>query len=127
VVGRDEDGTKVLGVSRWTYNLRGYYEAGPLAASLAYNYRTDYPISYFGNGTITPGSPTAARNDLNYADAQGSVSMSLSYRVTPNLSVVLDGTNLTNPTRFYYSATETMPLGWYRNGRQFFLSLRGKI
>jgi iron complex outermembrane receptor protein len=43
------------------------------------------------------------------------------------LTLQLDGTNLTNPTRYYYSATEDMPLGWYKNGRQFFLSLRAKI
>jgi iron complex outermembrane receptor protein len=127
VDGVDQDGAKVIGTSKWTYNLRGYFESGAVTASLAFNHRSDYPVSYFGNGTITPGSATAARNDLNYADAQSSVSASLSYRITPMLTLQLDGTNLTNPTRYYYSATEDMPLGWYKNGRQFFLSLRAKI
>lgn len=127
VDGKDEDGAKVIGTSKWTYNLRGYYEAGSLTASLAWNYRTDYPVGYIGNGTITPGTATAARNDLNYADAQGSLSASLGWRITPMFSLQLDAANLNNPTRYYYSATETMPLGWYRNGRQFFVSLRAKL
>lgn len=127
VSGKDEDGATVIGTSKWTYNLRGYYEGGPLTASLAWNYRTDYPVSYFGNGTITPATATAARNDLNYADAQGSLAASIGWRITDKLSLQLDGTNLNNPTRYYYSATETMPLGWYKNGRQFFLSLRAKL
>jgi iron complex outermembrane recepter protein len=127
VDGKDDDGAKVIGTSKWTYNLRGYYEAGPLTASLAWNYRTDYAVSYFGNGTITPATATAARNDLNYADAQGSLAASISWRLTDKFSLQLDGTNLNNPTRYYYSATETMPLGWYKNGRQFFVSLRAKL
>ncbi|KQW44886.1 MULTISPECIES: TonB-dependent receptor [unclassified Roseateles] len=127
VDGKDEDGAKVIGTSKWTYNLRGYYEAGSLTASLAWNYRTDYPVSYIGNGLITPGTATAARNDLNYADAQGSLAASLGWRINPTFSAQLDATNLNNPTRYYYSATETMPLGWYRNGRQVFLSLRAKL
>lgn len=127
VDGVDQDRAKVIGTSKWTYNLRGYYEQSGLTVSLAWNHRSDYPISYFGNGTITPATPTAQRNDLNYADAQSSLAASISYRFTPNLSLQLDGTNLTNPTRYYYSATETMPLGWYKNGRQFFLSLRGRL
>lgn len=127
VDGKDEDGATVIGTSKWTYNLRGYYEAGPLTASLAWNYRTDYPVSYIGNGTITPGSATAARNDLNYADAQGSVSASVSWRITDKFSLQVDGSNLNNPTRYYYSATENMPLGWYKNGRQYFVSLRAKL
>lgn len=127
VDGDDEDGAKVIGTSKWTYNLRGYYEAGSLTASLAWNYRTDYPVSYSGNGFITPGTATAARNDLNYADAQGSLAASLGWRINPTFSVQLDATNLNNPTRYYSSATETMPLGWYKNGRQFFLSLRARL
>lgn len=127
VDGVDADRAAVIGTSKWTYNLRGYYESGRLTASLAFNHRSDYPVSYFGNGTITPGSATAARNDLNYADAQSSLSASVSLRLTPQLSLQLDGTNLTNPTRYYYSATEDMPLGWYKNGRQFFLSLRTRL
>lgn len=127
VDGKDEDGAKVIGTSKWTYNLRGYYESGSLTASLAWNYRTDYPVSYFGNGTITPATATSQRNDLNYADAQGSLAASISWRLTDKFSLQVDGTNLNNPTRYYYSATETMPLGWYKNGRQFFVSLRAKL
>jgi len=125
--GKDEDNARIIGMSDWTYNLRSYYESGPFTVSVAYNHRTDYAVGYFGNGTITPGSPTAARNDLNYADAQASVALSASYKFTPQISLHIDGTNLTNPTRYYYSATESMPLGWYKNGRQVFLSLRAKM
>jgi len=127
VDGKDEDGAKVIGTSKWTYNLRGYYESGALSASLAWNHRSDYPIGYIGNGTITPGTATAARNDLNYADAQGSLAASVNWRISDRFSLQLDGANLNNPTRYYYSATENLPLGWYRNGRQYFVSLRAKL
>lgn len=123
----DQDGAEMIGTSKWTYNLRGYYEAGDWTATVAYNRRSAYPVSYFGNGTVTPATATAARNGLNYAAAQDSLSASISYKVNESMSVVLDGTNLLNPTRYYYSITPDMPLGWYKNGRQFFLNLRMKF
>ncbi|MDN3920337.1 TonB-dependent receptor [Roseateles violae] len=127
VDGVDQDGAQIIGTSKWTYNLRGYYESGPWTATLAWNQRSAYPVSYFGNGTISDATATAARNGLNYADAQGSLAASISYRINDNMSVVLDGTNLLNPTYYYYSITPDMPLGWYKNGRQVFLNLRAKF
>lgn len=120
----DEDKVDVIGTSRFTYNLRAFYEGYGLSASLAWNHRSAYATGYFGNGTITDPSPTAARNGLNYAAAQGSLSASVSYQVNEAVRLQLDGTNLLNPTRHYYSVTENMPLGWYKNGRQVFLSAK---
>ena len=123
----DQDGAEMIGTSKTTFNLRGYYEAGGWTATVAYNKRSAYPVSYFGNGTITAATATAARNGLNYAAAQDSLSASISYKINENMSVVVDGTNLLNPTRYYYSVTPDMPLGWYKNGRQFFANLRMKF
>jgi iron complex outermembrane recepter protein len=122
--GVDQDGAEVIGTSKTTYNLRGYYEAHGLTASLAWNQRSAYPVSYFGNGLITAPTATAARNGLNYAAAQGSLSASVSYKINDMFSVTVDGSNLLNPTRYYYSVTENMPLGWYKNGRQVFMSAK---
>ena len=123
----DENRATMIGTSKWTYNLRGYFESGAWTASLAWNRRSAYPISYFGNGTISDVTATAARNGLNYAAAQGSLAATVSYKVSDSLSVVVDGTNLLNPTRYYYSVTPDMPLGWYKNGRQLFVNLRAKF
>jgi iron complex outermembrane recepter protein len=46
----DEPG-RILGVSRWSYNLVGMYEKGPLTARLSYNKRSRWNTSYSANAT----------------------------------------------------------------------------
>ena len=52
----------MIGTSKTTFNLRGYYEAGGWTATVAYNKRSAYPVSYFGNGTITAATATATKS-----------------------------------------------------------------
>ena len=37
VDAHDEDGLEMLGTSRWTYNLRGYYEDAKFSASVGFS------------------------------------------------------------------------------------------
>jgi iron complex outermembrane receptor protein len=41
--------------------------------------------------------------------------------------VNLDGHNLNNPTLKYYALDTTQPRAFYRNGRQYYLTLRAKF
>lgn len=127
VDSKDEDGIPLVYTSKVTYNLRAYYEDEKASASLAWNYRTKYAIGFSGNGVDTVNPTSLVRTGANYAAAQGSLSASVSYKLTQHLSVTLDATNLLDPVRRYYAITEEMPLGFYANGRQFFLSLKAKF
>ncbi len=131
VDSKDEDGAPMLGTSRWTYNLRGFYEDEKLTASLAWNYRTDYAIGFVGDGTLKPlvnsaGVITQYNGQHRYAGA-GSLSLSIGYRFTKDISIHLDGNNLNDPIRHTYYLNENAPGYWHQNGRQFFLALRAKM
>ncbi len=131
VDSKDEDGAPMLGTSRWTYNLRGFYEDDKLTASLAWNYRTDYAIGFVGDGTLKPlvnsaGVITQYNGQHRYAGA-GSLSLSIGYRFTKDISIHLDGNNLNDPIRHTYYLNENAPGYWHQNGRQFFLALRAKM
>ncbi|MCY7387407.1 MAG: TonB-dependent receptor [Burkholderiales bacterium] len=121
VDGKDEDGLALLGTSKWTYNVRGYYEDAKLSASLAWNYRNAYPYFFQGNGTNTPG------NGARYFAGAGSLAASLGYRITENMSVHLDANNLNNPIRYTYHINRDAPAAFYENGRQYFATLRVKF
>ncbi|MEI6027984.1 MAG: TonB-dependent receptor [Betaproteobacteria bacterium] len=131
VDSKDEDGAPMLGTSTWTYNLRGFYEDDKLTASLAWNYRTDYAIGFVGDGTLKPlvnsaGVITQYNGQHRYAGA-GSLSLSIGYRFTKDISIHLDGNNLNDPIRHTYYLNENAPGYWHQNGRQFFLALRAKM
>jgi iron complex outermembrane receptor protein len=131
VDSRDVDGVELLGTSKWTYNLRGFYEDDKLSASLAWNYRTDYAIGFIGDGTNTVlkdanGNITQYNGQHRYA-GDGSLSLSLGYKFTPNVSLHFDANNLNDPIRHTYYLTENAPGYWHQNGRQYFLNLRMKF
>lgn len=130
VKSKDQDGVEMLGTSKWTYNLRGFYEDDKFSASLAWNYRTDYSIGFIGNGTnvpLTSGGVVTQVNGLHYYKGAGSLSASIGYRFSKELSIHLDGNNLTNPVRHTYFVSENAPGYWHESGRQFFLNLRAKF
>ncbi|WP_269531503.1 TonB-dependent receptor [Chitinimonas sp. BJYL2] len=126
VDGEDQDKAPLLNASKLTYNLRGYFENDTISASLAWNHRSEYATGFFGNGTVTGPSTTAARNGMLLAEAQGSLSLSASYKFTDNFRVTLDANNLTDPQRKYYILDEAMPWGYFKNGRQYYLTARLK-
>jgi iron complex outermembrane receptor protein len=58
---------------------------------------------------------------------RGSLSASIGYRITKDISVHLDGNNLLNPIRYTYHVSENAPAAFYENGRQYFASVRMKF
>ena len=73
------------GLSKINYNLVGYYESGPFAARLAYNFRDKFvrqSVGTFGNAIFV--------DDFDQLDA------SVSYDITDSLTVFVEGVNLTD-------------------------------
>ena len=106
--------TRLVGASKNTYNLQGYFETAKFSARVAYTYRSAF---YSG----------LDRNTAFSQDAIGTLSASLNYTISDNLSVALDGENLNNPILKYYALNLDQPRAFYRNGAQYYLTLRAKF
>jgi iron complex outermembrane receptor protein len=105
---------RLVGTSKTTYNINGYYEDAHFSARVAWNYRS----AYFDG---------LDRSTAFSEDAIGYLSASLGYVFDENFSVTLDGQNLNNPTLKYYALNTTQPRAFYVNGRQYYLNLRVKF
>ena len=107
----------MLGTSRKSYNLGGYYEANGLSVRVAYNYR-----SAFLNGL--------SRASAIYQDATGTWSASVGYELTKNLTLSFDAKDINKPilNTFVYDANNNkQPNSFYDNGAQYYLTLRAKF
>ncbi|MGL4234158.1 MAG: TonB-dependent receptor domain-containing protein, partial [Casimicrobium sp.] len=121
VDAKDAVGVDLLGTSKTTYNLIGFYEDAKFSARIAWNHRSDYAIGFVGNGTNTPA------NGVHKYKGYGDLAMSLGYKINDRFSVTFDARNLTNPVRSTYFITENAPGYWHRSGRQYFLNLRAMM
>ncbi len=108
------DTGELVGASRDTYNLSGYFENEWLNARVAYTYRSE-----FFNGLD--------RSTAQHQDEVGTLAASLGFRLTDKLSLSLDGLNLNRPVLKYYANNPDQPTAFYDNGRQFYVSLRMKM
>jgi iron complex outermembrane receptor protein len=106
--------TRLVGASKNVYNVSGYYENAHFSARVSYNYRSAF---YDGLDRSTAFS----QDDIGTLDA------SLAWIFNDNFSVNADGRNLNNPTLKYYALDTTQPRAFYRNGRQYYLTLRAKF
>ncbi len=117
-VSPNPDGTpgddRLVGTSKNTYNVSGYFENKQFSARVAYTYR-----SAFFSGLD--------RSTAFSQDAIGSLTASLQYAFTDMISLTLDGENLNNPTLKYYALNKDQPRAFYRNGAQYYLNLRAKF
>ncbi|MES2047861.1 MAG: TonB-dependent receptor [Pseudomonadota bacterium] len=111
---KDVDGKDVVGASKHTYNLSGYYEDDRFNARLSYSARSAF---YSGLDRATAFSQAAT----------GALSASFGYKISENYSLALDMQNLNNPKLKYYALNENQPRSMYQSGRQFYLTLRAKM
>jgi iron complex outermembrane recepter protein len=111
---KDDAGGPIVGASRDTYNLSGWFENDSFNARLGYNFRSHF---YSGLDRSTA---------FNQADTD-SLSASLGYTISKNLSLSFDARNLNNPKLKYYALNEDQPRSIYNNGRQYYLTLRLKM
>jgi iron complex outermembrane receptor protein len=104
----------LVGTSKQSGTLGGYYEDDRFNARISVNYRSS---SYLG---LSDGTP--------FYDAGGTtVSASAGYKINDHLVISLDGQNLNNPTLRYYGFNESQMRAVYKNGETYFITLRGKM
>jgi iron complex outermembrane receptor protein len=106
--------SRLVGTSKNTYNVGGYYEDARFSARVAYSYR-----SAFFSGLD--------RNTAFSQDGIGSLAASFGYTFNDHYSVTLDGQNLNDATLKYYALNTDQPRAFYKNGRQYYLNLRAKF
>lgn len=91
---------EIVGVSKWTYNVDGFYEHGGLSARLSWNWRSSFlyepgdgvgpfreDANYFAGGV-------GARLFVERAQPVGRLDLSASYDLTKNVTLTADATNL---------------------------------
>jgi iron complex outermembrane recepter protein len=105
---------RLVGTSKNTYNLSAYFENRRFSARVAYTFR-----SAFFSGLD--------RNTAFSQDDIGGLAASLQYTVNDILSFTLDGQNLNNPTLKYYALNTTQPRAFYKNGAQYYFTVRAKF
>ncbi|MCV2368159.1 TonB-dependent receptor [Roseateles oligotrophus] len=113
--GKDQ-ACDMLGNSKNSFNIGGYYEAYGFNARVAYNRR-----SAFLNGL--------SRADAIYQDTSGTWMASLGYDFTPNLALTFDAKDINKPilkSYKYDGANNKQPQSFYDNGAQYYLTLRAK-
>jgi iron complex outermembrane receptor protein len=112
--GHQAGGSPLVGTSKVTYNLVGYYENYGFSARLAYTYRSHFYVGL---------DRSSAENQADYGTLDGS----LSYQVTPNLTLTFDALNMTNQLLKYYAANTTQVRAVYENGSQYFAGFKFKF
>ena len=107
----------MIGASKNAYNVGAFFENDRFSARVAYSYR-----SGFLNGF--------SRDKSQFQADIGSLSATLAYKISENLSLSLDGKDLNNPMHhsvFKQAGVGEAPGSFYKNGRQIFLTLNGKM
>jgi iron complex outermembrane receptor protein len=112
--GHDDDGFELVGSSKNTYNVEGYYEDARLSARLAYTYRSAYLVGL-------------DRSFAQHADEVGNLAASINYKLTDHFTVSFDALNLNNPTLKYYGDNKDQPRAFYTSGRQYYLTVRAEL
>jgi len=112
--GHEASGGPLVGTSKWTANVVGYYENKWLSARLAYTYRSHY---FIGLDHATPENEAGV----------GQLDMSVNVNVTPNVTLSVDALNMTNSKLVYYAANPTQVRAVYDNGTQLFAGVHVKF
>jgi len=103
------DGSPLVGASKLTYNVSGFYENDLFSARLGWNHRSKF---YSGLDRQTAFSQAAV----------GDLTASLNFNITKEIAVHFDARNLNNPKLKYYALNSDQPRAIYSNGRQYYLT-----
>lgn len=104
------------GMSKNSYNLGLWYDRGMVNARIAYHHRDKF---YTGGNDIT-GNP-------NFRDSTGYLDAKIQFRLTKNLTVSLEGKNLTDQAELTYSGDLQRPNELAFAGRRYYVSLSYKL
>lgn len=91
-------------------NFIGFYDKDGLQVRIAYNWRDDFLAGGGGNP--------------RYTEAYGQVDASVSYDITDNLTVSLEGMNITNETTRQYGRHSNMTFNYIETGARYNLGAR---
>jgi TonB-dependent receptor len=91
-------------------NFIGFYDKDGLQVRIAYNWRDDFLASGGGNP--------------RYTEAYGQVDASVSYELTDNLTVSLEGLNITDETTRQYGRHKDMTFNYIETGARYSLGVR---
>ena len=105
--------TTLEGLSKYSFNAVALYEKHGISARLAYSYRRKYVSASIGQGS-----------DPEYTDNQGFLDGSISYDVTPNYTIYVQGQNLLKENTFSYSVDQYRPIYYERIARRFEFGVR---
>ena len=122
-LGADAPFVKIPGISKWTYNLTGFYEKGPLSARLSYNRRSEYVNFY---------SRTEADEQFagELTRAGSRLDLSISYTPIDAITFTIDATNLLAApfeNYRYYNPTQFYPRDVREEGRYFGAGARFRV
>ena len=110
----------IPGLSENTINFTLFYEKGPWSGRVSYNYRDDF------NDSIADG-----QGHPKFVDSYDQWDVSFGYAVNDNISIMLEGINLTDENVYYYNllGTSTMEhiVQASHAGRRFQAGVRWKM
>ena len=107
-------GGDLVGTSKNTYNIGGYFENDRFNARLNYTFRSSF---YSGLDRAT----------AFYQDDTDVLNASFGFKATDWLNITLDALNLNEPKLKYYALNRDQPRSIYENGRQYYLNFRFKF
>ncbi len=113
--GTTQNGDPVQGDSKYTWNIGGYYQHGPVNANLDYTYRSHYYVASY-EGT------------QEFEDNWANLDAAVTWNIVHNLSLNFNAQNLTNENiRYYANGNPGAPFAMYDNGRTYYLTAQYKF
>jgi TonB-dependent receptor len=107
------------GLSPRTHNLTLYYEDAKFSARVSAAHRSKYILAVLGD---------VAGHDYTMVDGSTNIDMSLSYNITPELRISLEGQNLTDtPLRYGRDTQRNDTLLYVHSGRTYVMGLTYKF
>lgn len=102
-------------LSKNTINIIPYYEHGPWSARINYSRRSPY---FTQVGRL---------NSNVFSDAYKELDLSASYQINEWMGVTLSATNLLDSTYYQYADIKYAPIGEYKSGRTYSMTLNFKL
>jgi iron complex outermembrane receptor protein len=123
-LGMQANATYVKGdfqnISKWSYNLVGIYEKGPVTFRVAYNWRDGFDVGPAPGGGQQP--------QEIFSKSQPWLDLSASYKVLERLTVTFDATNLLNSYyQDYFGSQRDFPRDTRRFDQTYSLGVRFKL
>ncbi|MEE9354988.1 MAG: hypothetical protein V3U75_05305, partial [Methylococcaceae bacterium] len=102
--------------SQNTVNLGVFYEKGAFSGRINYNYRSDFLELVSGFGA-----------DPEFVAAYSQVDFSTSYNIRENMSIFVEGFNLTDSINRKYTSFDDRVLEVSQTGRRYHFGVRAKF